>query len=464
MGTPRNRCRVVAIAAGVMLVLAGCSLQNLREEASSSLTVDCGVQHQTIEGFGAACAFWDASSAAVYADSAFQDRIANDLGLSILRFEVNPRLQLREDLNAGVLDLATFDFEALRVAGDLAGALRSRVGEDFKLICSVWSPPAWMKTNGSTRNGGALRADRVPHFAKYCAGLCQGFEKTYRVPIHAMSLQNEPLFAEPYDSCVYTAAQLRDVTQAVRAAFSKEGVTTRLMGHEDVGCGFARRYAALLAPTMRDAPKALDFCCIHGYAGDGRTAETSRRNWMSLRDALAPYKRALWMTETSGHAHDTWNGGMTAARHIHESLTYGNCAAWLYWQLTMPHGKVGYALCLDGQPTLKYHAVKHFFRYVRPGSVRVDAGPDTSGLNISAFTRHADRSLTIVLINNESAPRRAVIRLDRLLWPIASFAQFRSTRHEPCVEAEEISVASDGSVTLEIPGSAIVTLRAQASL
>jgi len=429
-----------------------------------TLVIDCATRYQTIEGFGAACAFWDASSAAVYADPGFQERIVNDLGLTILRFEVNPQLQAKEDLDAtGTLDLAKFDFNALTTAGNLATALQPRVGPDFKVIASVWSPPAWMKTNGSTRNGGTLRVDRVPHFAKYCLGLCKGFEKTYGVPLYALSLQNEPLFAEPYDSCVYTAEQLRDVTRAVRGAITNRDVSTRLMGHEDVGCGFAQRYLNLLAPTVRDVPDGLDFFCIHGYAGDGKTAETGRRNWAALHDGLASYNHELWMTETSGHAFDSWGGGMAVARHIHESLVYGHCSAWLYWQLTMPHGKVGYALCMDGQPTVKYHAAKHFFRYVRPQAVRVAATPDTAAVNVSAFVHDGDRTVTVVLINNLRTPRRATLRVTGAPWPVTTFSAVASTRERSGTPLGDVAVNAHGAFTIEAPAESVLTLQARAA-
>ena len=60
----------------------------------------------------------------------------------------------------------------------------------------------------------------------------------------------------------------------------------------------------------------------------------------------------------------------------------------------------------------KYIAAKHFFRYIRPGAVRVQAavsGSDT--LLASAYAHVGDKSLTIVLVNPSKAEITATLQL-----------------------------------------------------
>ncbi len=71
------------------------------------------------------------------------------------------------------------------------------------IMASPWSPPASMKTNNSTVGGGlkdGSYADFAAHlksFADYMAG--------NGVPIHSISVQNEPDVTVTYESCDYSA-------------------------------------------------------------------------------------------------------------------------------------------------------------------------------------------------------------------------------------------------------------------
>src|SRR4051812_32855555 len=150
-------------AAGIVLPLGPA-------QAQVQVTVDTGVRRQTIEGLGAtATGTWNAQVVAIYADPLFADLLRDDLGLSMVRLEISPKIQPVEDLNTAVINPALFDFSPLQPAVTLAANMNQGHPGAVKIIGTVWSPPGWMKTNGSTVGGGTLRADRVPHFAKYLA-------------------------------------------------------------------------------------------------------------------------------------------------------------------------------------------------------------------------------------------------------------------------------------------------------
>lgn len=86
--------------------------------------------------------------------------------------------------------------------------------DPIKLLASPWSPPAWMKvpvngnqsmTGSSTPNG--LRADpRVQQsWAKYISKFISSYE-THGVPVWAITPQNEPEFAAPWEACAYNSS------------------------------------------------------------------------------------------------------------------------------------------------------------------------------------------------------------------------------------------------------------------
>ena len=64
-------------------------------------------------------------------------------------------------------------------------------GGKLKLFASPWSPPAFMKSNGSMLKGGTLvPAFRQP-WANYYVKFVQAYEKA-GVPVWGLSIQNEP--------------------------------------------------------------------------------------------------------------------------------------------------------------------------------------------------------------------------------------------------------------------------------
>lgn len=74
---------------------------------------------------------------------------------------------------------------------------------------SPWSPPAFMKTNGEMLHGGKLN----PAFAQSWANYYVKFIKAYQkegVPVWGITVQNEPMATQRWESCIYTAEEERD--------------------------------------------------------------------------------------------------------------------------------------------------------------------------------------------------------------------------------------------------------------
>jgi hypothetical protein len=76
----------------------------------------------------------------------------------------------------------------------------------------------------------------------------------------------------------------------------------------------------------------------HGYSnGVAPTASSElAKLWTLVKGELAPYKKPLWMTETSGFSNNwTVDGGaLELAASIHSGLAFGDMAAWVFWQGT----------------------------------------------------------------------------------------------------------------------------------
>ena len=437
-----------------------------------NLTVNTSVRYQTIDGFGTALA----SESPTWTPQ-MQSLYTQDLGASMLRVPLSPDvlpapISLGPDMQSNI-NLFNFNDFPQNVWGQFAAAVTQQKIDQMKVIGTIWSPPPWMKDSNNV-NGGSLLQDpnNLQQFARYVASYVQGFQQSYGVPLYAVSIQNELRFSEPYPSTVYNPTQYVAALKAVGAEFAADGITTKIFGPEDVGVdsGYLTDNQMSFINAVKADPQAsqyLNIYAVHGYSGNGVSPRSSRTNWADYYNRIKSDGLPSWMTEESGE-HTAWistdpqskqpNGALSVALHVHEGLTYGNLNAWLYWQLDDGNAvPTDFTLTGDSSPgTLKYNAIKHYFRYIRPGDVRLDAGPDNAtGVNVDAWMDDSSNTLAINLINMSATDEPTNISIPGTLF--SSFAQYRTSATEPWAVLPDVGV-NDGTLSLTLPADSVVTL------
>ncbi len=372
---------------------------------AAEITIDPTQEFQTIEGFGAyggSIKNWQQSLS-----PALANRLVDDMGLTISR---------------GPLP---FDFQnpdgSFNHSGDVAKwipiwkALKQK--RIHKFIISVWSPPVWMKNPGNHghkepwcqdgRAGGYLLPENYGKFAEMCLEFLRYFKHEVGVEVFALSLQNEPAFDEPYESCVYSPEQYAAILKVVGRRLREERLATRLVGPEDLGSH--DRVMKYLNAVMED-PEArgyLGFVAVHGYAPNGITADSpDARIWQSLHAVGANDGKQLWMTETSGYD-ESWTGAMALARAMYTALRFGQVSGWCWWQAAGADNEKPTSFTLTAGPggadaAPKFHVAACFGRFVRPGVVRTEAISDDASVLPLAFKNPEDKALTIVVINDSA--------------------------------------------------------------
>ncbi|MFW5754267.1 MAG: ankyrin repeat domain-containing protein [Marinilabiliaceae bacterium] len=388
--------------AALSILLLFSSLKNLpAQENVRSLDVDLNTTHQTIEGFGT-CLITFKDYPPEYKDPEFLDMVVNDLGLSLMRIPVMEHTEMVNDDEdpdhfnwSGFYTQNNHRRKGFEETMELLEAFKKQGLERF--MATPWSPPGFMKTNRAPIQGGHLRADMTDELAEYLAAYIMMAKKNHGIDLNWMSIQNELLFAQFYRSCVYQPYILREAVRAVEQKFKEHNINTQILMPEDMM--FPHRMLMYIDPTMND-PETKDF---NGHFSSHSKAEKEGlRQWV---DSTKQYNRQNWMTETSGH-NPTWQGAFKMAEDMHTYLVDGNFSAWVYWQLSggnkenaKDQGK--YTLLIQGEPTPKYYAAKHFYRYIRPGAIRVNANTKSDSLLVSAFKHPVKGSLTFVLINQQ---------------------------------------------------------------
>ncbi|HEX7071787.1 MAG TPA: T9SS type A sorting domain-containing protein [Rhodothermales bacterium] len=352
--------------------------------------------------------------------------------------------------------------------------------------------------------GGTGPTSALVQFARTMAAYLRAFQRENDVKFYAISIQNELNFEQYYNSCTYPlSSQYITALKAIRAELDKypDLQDIRIMGPEDLLGGDAYgmwQYGGSQNPTHKnlqylqniaadaEAAEAVDFFCIHGYDADGVTssgADPTLWNWWvngwnaspaagipSNVRGFASYGKKSWMTETSGEA-AAWlvpatgfpsRGAFSVAMRIHQALTAGMESAWIYWTFADGDDAVsefGLTNQAAGANSPKYVAAKHFFRYIRPNAVRVEAATDVESIWSSAYVHDVDGSLTVVLLNTEPTATDVTVRVPSTPTGITSFDTFTSSNGSYWQSGN--AAVDNGETSVTVPGYGVVTLFGQ---
>jgi O-glycosyl hydrolase len=357
-----------------------------------------GSEKQSIDGFG------------FFGGTSRPDWLITEMGASMVRTEIPPEFEpSNENNDPAVLDPAKFNRSALDGSLEYLRSYR-RLLPEIKVIASVWSPPGWMKINGSVGGGdkdpakNKLRTDMREEFAEYCAAYVRAMKEA-GVPMYGLSLQNEMYFSQDFASCQYTSQEMVDLIKIVGARFDAEEakadgfVRPVLFAPEHVlGDWFLTEINNFMTLTGRDADASryTGVIALHAYTENATNpANIPNTLWGRAKASAEKIGKPLWMTETSGFE-VSHNGALEMMEGVYTSLAYGGARAWV-------HFSAEGAFVQFSERTDLFYAAKQFFRFIRPGARRIDAAIEGNLNVLPVCFRNADGSAVIVVINKGTA-------------------------------------------------------------
>ena len=412
-----------------------------------TISVDPSRRYQTMEGFGASITD---SSAHVLArlDKRTRDATMRSLfsrtdgdGLSFLRQPMGASDFVAgdhytyDDLPAGETDYEMRRFSIAHDRAEILPLLRQALAlnPQIKVIGSPWSPPAWMKTNGSLIGGRLIDEPRIyAAYARYFVKFVQAYERA-GVPIYAVTVQNEPQNRNPsgYPGMDMPVAQAAKLIEALGPALRQARLDTKILGYDHNWSEHPNDIASTPPgedpeeeyPTMlleSGAARWIAGTAFHCYAG-----EPSRQ---TLLQRAFPHK-GVWFTECSGsHGENDPPAQVfsdTLKWHT-RNLVLGVTRNWgktvVNWNLALdpdggPHNGgcdtcSGVVTVGPGQSVTRnaeYYTLGHLARFVRPGAVRIASTSfGTTGWNgqiMDAAFRNRDGSTALVVHNENDDPR-----------------------------------------------------------
>ena len=383
---------------------------------------------QTIEGFGAALT--EAAGYVLARMSAEKRQEVLDacygpkgLGYTLGRVSIDScDFSLGHYCAAGADDTAFADLSLARDAKyvqPLIRAAEQAAGQAVPLLLSPWSPPAAYKDTGARNGGGHLRPEAYARYAGYLAAYLAAY-RAAGFTVRALTVQNEPLAVQTWDSCQYTAAQekafLRDALWPALQAKGLGDVEIYIWDHNK-----ERVYERACEIVDDTTAKMVAGVAFHWYSGDHFDAlRLTREDFPALKlmHSEGCVELTRWGAGAGSELEQAWQYAHDMAGDFAAGMN-----SWIDWNLVLdPQGGPNHVGNFCGAPVHcdpaagtvvykpTYAAIGQFSRYVRPGAVRIGSSCYTAALEQVAFC-NPDGSVAAVLLNRGPA-RQISLRME----------------------------------------------------
>ena len=390
-------------------------------ESQIMVFADPGKSFQTYLGTGGAMT--DASAETFYKlpKAAQQELLTayydkqKGIGYTIARTNINScdfSSDMYTYVKAGDSSLSTFNIdhdkkykipfikEAIAVAGG-----------KLNLFVSPWSPPAWMKDNNDMLHGGHLKPSMYNNWAMYYAKFIKAYEKE-GIPVWGLTIQNEPMATQRWESCIYTAQQETDfLKNSLGPTMEKEGLKDKkiIVWDHNRDLIYQRAQTYFNDPAAAKYIWGIGFHWYEDWSGGTPMYENLRRVHEAYPDknilftegcaeSFNPARYNAWaLGEEYGRSMiNDFNNGMNGFTDWNVLLdetggpnhVQNFCFAPVHGDTKS--GKLIY--------TNAYYYIGHFSKFIQPGAKRIAATASRSQLLTTAF-RNEDGKLVVIVMN-----------------------------------------------------------------
>lgn len=386
------------------------------------IAVNSRVDHQEFMGFGGAftesAAFTLSEAPEKVRDEALRAYFSKSEGLGYVlgRVHINSSdfsLENYTYVEEGDKDLSTFDLsrEDRWVVPMIRDAMKYAEGP-LNLLASPWSPPGYMKDTGEMNYGGKLLPQFADTWANYYVRYIDEMKKR-GIDIWAVSVQNEPLATQTWDSCIYTAEEERDfVKHHLGPVLRASHPDTKIIVWDHNRDVLVERGAVVLSD--QEAAQYVWGVGNHWYVSEAFENLTALHN-------LFPDKHILFtegcveLTTTSENAvHNgylgSWSNGERYGRNIIGDFNNWS-RGWIDWNLVLneiggPNHVYNYceAPIMYDRNTEKliynnsYYYIGHFSKYIAVGARRLEISVTKEDVHAVAF-RNPDGRIVVVAQN-----------------------------------------------------------------
>jgi glucosylceramidase len=283
-------------------------------------------------------------------------------------------------------------------------------GGNLLVYASPWSPPAFMKDNNNMLRGGRLLEEYYPSWALYYAKFIKAYESE-GIPIWGVTVQNEPMATQRWESCIYTAEEERDFLKFhLGPTLEKEGLGNKKIVVWDHNRDLINHRANIIFqdPEASKYAWGIGFHWYETWTG----GEPMHDNIGTIRESF-PDKNIMF-TEGCIESFDPdryffWPNAEKYGRSMINDFNEG-MAGWTDWNILLDQNggpnHVGnfcfapiHADTRTGELiyTPTYYYIGHFSKFIRPGAKRVSTASSRSHLLSTSFINQDGTLVTVVM-------------------------------------------------------------------
>lgn len=285
-------------------------------------------------------------------------------------------------------------------------------GGKLNLFISPWSPPAWMKDNNDMLHGGKLKPEFFQSWANYFVKYIKAYEKN-GIPVWGLSVQNEPMAIQKWESCIFTATEEKDfLKNFLGPTLQKEQLGNKKVIIWDHNRDLMNQRASEIL-NDKEAAKyvwGLGFHWYENWRGGEQLYDNVRHakelfpnlNLIFTEGCLSPF--------TTVGLKD-WKLGESYGCSMINDFNNGT-VGWTDWNVLLDEtggpnhvqnfcfapihadtrtGKLTY--------TNEYYYIGHFSKFIQPGARRISCSSSRNSLLTTAFL-NTDGKIAVVVMNS----------------------------------------------------------------
>jgi glucosylceramidase len=308
-------------------------------------------------------------------------------------------------------------------------------GGKLNIFGSPWSPPAFMKDNNNMLRGGKLKTEFYQSWANYFTKFIKAYQHE-GIPIWGITIQNEPMATQRWESCIYSAEEERDfLKNYLGPTMAREGLSDKKI----IAWDHNRDLIYQRASTILSDPRAaryvwgIGFHWYEPWSGGEPMFDNVKLVHESFPGVNLIFTEGCSDSFKAERLKD-WKLGELYGRSMINDFN-GGAVGWTDWNILLDEtGGPNHVKNFCFAPvhadtktgeliyTNSYYYIGHFSKFVRPGAKRIACSSSRSQLLSAAFI-NPDGKISVVVMNQSEK------KIPYYLWLDGQAAEASSLPH-----------------------------------
>lgn len=284
------------------------------------------------------------------------------------------------------------------------------------IFASPWSPPSWMKDNNDMLHGGKLKKEFYPTWADYFVKFIKAYEKE-GVNVWGVSIQNEPMATQRWESCLYTADEEKDfLKNNLGPTFEKNGLSNKkiIVWDHNRDLMYQRAQTYFSDPVVAKYAWGMGFHWYEDWSGGTPMYENVKRVHESFPNEHLLFTEGCAESFNASRYY-AWVLGEKYAKSMINDFNNG-MEGFTDWNVLLDEtggpnhvGNFCFAPVHADTRTSEliytnaYYYIGHFSKFIKPGAKRIISSASRSQLMTTAFKNPDGKIIVIVMNQSDKA-------------------------------------------------------------